>query len=70
MRARYLLALFTFATLALTSGCHHRHFCHGFYGPPCCAPCCDTCCGYTPAQTPMPPLATPMPTAPVPIVPH
>jgi hypothetical protein len=68
MRVRRLLVLFTFAVLGLTAGCrHHRHCCRGGYGPACCAPCCDTCCGYATEQSPMPPLAVPVPTPPMPI---
>ena len=61
MRLSYLLLPLTFALLAMTSGCHHRHCCWGGCGAPCCAPCGGTCCGYSPSvEGPMPPLAAPM----------
>jgi hypothetical protein len=60
MRLRFLLVPLTFALLALTSGCHHRHWCHGGCCTPCCSPCGGTCCGYGPVEGPMPPLAAPV----------
>jgi len=57
MRLTYLLLPISFLLLAMTSGCHHRHYCCGGCASSCCAPC-GSCCGYTPPmEGPMPPMA-------------
>lgn len=59
MRIAYLLLPLTLALLAMTSGCHHRHWCCGGCMVPCCSPC-NSCCGYMPPlEGPVPPLAAP-----------
>jgi hypothetical protein len=69
MRFVYLLLPFTLTLLAMTSGCHHRHFCCGGCVAPCCAPC-GACCCYTPQLgSPVPPLAAPTPPLAAPQVP-
>ena len=69
MRLAYVLLPFTLVLLAVTSGCHHRHYCCGGCAAPCCAPC-GSCCGYgPPAEGPMPPLASPSPAVVVPQMP-
>jgi hypothetical protein len=69
MRFAYLLLPLTLTLLAMTSGCHHRHFCCGGCCVPCCAPC-GACCGYTPQmESPIPPLAAPAPPLAAPQVP-
>ena len=59
MRFAYVLFPLTLLLLAMTSGCHHRHFCCGGCAAPCCSPC-GSCCGYAPSiEGPMPPLVAP-----------
>jgi hypothetical protein len=65
MRVRSLLLLLSFAVLALTSGCHH-HCCRGGCAP--CGPCVPSCCGYSPVESPVPPLAAPAIPPHVPVV--
>ena len=61
MRFAYLLLPMTLTLLAMTSGCHHRHWCCGGCCAPCCAPC-GACCCYTPQlESSVPPLAAPAP---------
>lgn len=67
MRIASLLLPLTLALVAMTSGCHHRHWCCGGCMTPCCSPC-GACCGYTPPlDGPVPPLAGAVPSA---VVPH
>jgi hypothetical protein len=58
--ASWLLPL-TLALVAMTSGCHHRHWCCGGCVAPCCDPCGACCCYTPPLEGSVPPLAAPAP---------